>query len=81
MRRHWYASVKLIFAGVIVVSMVFVMFLSRSTVVGQGKADRNDSVLKNAQELIDKGRQTFRYDTFGDEAPRTTPVTRALAGG
>src|SRR5262245_22130761 len=31
-------------------------------------ADDVDPVVAKATQLIDEGRQTFRYDTFGDEA-------------
>ncbi|MBK5290611.1 MAG: hypothetical protein JJE04_02820 [Acidobacteriia bacterium] len=34
----------------------------------QSEADRRDPVLRNAERLIDAGREIFRYDTFGDEA-------------
>ena len=29
---------------------------------------RADTALKNARNMISEGRQTFRFDTFGDEA-------------
>jgi hypothetical protein len=31
------------------------------------RADGNDAVTANAQKLVEKGRQIFRYETFGDE--------------
>ena len=35
----------------------------------QGKKGKIDSqISSNAQQMIDEGRQTFRFDTFGDEA-------------
>lgn len=41
-----------------------------------------DAVHAHADQLIDEGRQTFRYDTFGDEAfwGDTIQLHRAIAG-
>jgi len=30
-------------------------------------SDMDDAILREAREQITKGRQTFRYDTFGDQ--------------
>jgi hypothetical protein len=38
---------------------------------GQGKRQaeaRTDSIIANATRMIAEGRQTFRFDTFGDES-------------
>jgi len=35
---------------------------------GRGQGNRRDPVLQNAEQLIENGREIFRYDTFGDEA-------------
>src|SRR5574341_1233875 len=39
-------------------------------------------ILKNGQQMIDEGRQTFRFDTFGDEAfwGDTLKLHQAIAG-
>ena len=61
----------LLILGLIAV-LVLVVYLSPSKVEAQGKSavvdTRKDAVLNNAQKLIDEGRETFRFDTFGDEA-------------
>jgi hypothetical protein len=50
-----------------------VVLLLASGLSYSGSYDRphrrsGDIVLDHAQRMIDQGRQTFRYDTFGDEA-------------
>jgi len=50
---------------------------------GEGKAKgTGDAVTANALQLIDQGRQTFRFDTFGDEAfwGDTLKLHQAIAG-
>jgi len=44
--------------------------------------DKKDSITQNAQRMLHEGRQTFRFDTFGDEAfwGDTLKLHRALAG-
>ncbi len=43
---------------------------STPTAVAQtpSRADQTAEVAKNAQRMLDEGKQTFRFDTFGDEA-------------
>ncbi len=45
-------------------------------------AKSNDSVLDNATKMIEQGRETFRYDTFGSEAfwGDTLQLHKAIAG-
>lgn len=42
----------------------------------------DDRILENAQQMIEEGRRTFRFDTFGDEAfwGDTLQLHRAIAG-
>jgi len=50
---------------------------------GEGKAkSTGDAVKDNALQLIDQGKQTFRFDTFGDEAfwGDTLKLHQAVAG-
>lgn len=50
---------------------------------GEGKANSTgDAVKDNALQLIDQGKQTFRFDTFGDEAfwGDTLKLHQAIAG-
>ena len=35
---------------------------------GEPRADRKDPAVRNARQLVERGREIFRYDTFGDEA-------------
>jgi hypothetical protein len=46
------------------------------------KADPGGDVARNAQRMLDEGKQTFRYDTFGDEAfwSDALQVDKAIAG-
>ena len=45
-------------------------------------AGANDVALANARRMIEEGRQTFRFDTFGDEAfwGDTLQLHQAIAG-
>jgi hypothetical protein len=47
-----------------------------------GDDERNGSQARQAQELFEEGRQTFRFDTFGDEAfwGDALQLHRAIAG-
>src|SRR6476620_1305547 len=61
----------LLFAGVIAASLGFLITRGSSTLLGQENRPVNnirESVLINAAKMIEEGRRTFRYDTFGDEA-------------
>jgi hypothetical protein len=42
----------------------------------------SDTTLSNARQMIDEGRRTFRFDTFGSKAfwGQTLQLHRALAG-
>jgi hypothetical protein len=65
------SMVHLLLAGVLGVSSLgFLLVLRPPLSVGQGNGANGsrDGVVNNAQRLIEEGRQTFRYDTFGDEA-------------
>src|SRR5678815_986072 len=59
-------------AGVAAMSLIAILMArGSSTLAQQGNRPLNDirdSVLINAEKMIDEGRRTFRYDTFGDEA-------------
>lgn len=46
------------------------------------KADPGGDIAANARRMIDEGRQTFRYDSFGDEAfwSDTLHLDKAIAG-
>lgn len=48
----------------------------------QREAVLNDQISENAQEMVEQGRQIFRFDTFGDEAfwGDTIKLHRAIEG-
>ena len=50
--------------------------------VGGSVSDFDRVIRENAQEMIEEGRQTFRFDTFGDEAfwGDTLQLHQAIAG-
>lgn len=62
------------FTGLLLVVLAIIGVLvssSTSTMGGQGTfvfRSPQDAPLSNAEKLVAEGRQTFRYDTFGDEA-------------
>src|SRR5690349_11798122 len=37
-------------------------------IANPNRADAGGDIARNAQRMLDEGRQTFRHDTFGDEA-------------
>ena len=59
-----YIAVATIFG----VSLVLVAVLARGSQNGNKQSRFLGSAETNSQELISQGRQTFRFDTFGDEA-------------
>ena len=65
-------SVMIASGCAIVISLGFfgVHSVARAQDEGDSKQQniRSDTALKNAQKMISEGRQTFRFDTFGDEA-------------
>jgi len=57
-----------VFAAVSLTFVIGLLSSSASQVTGQGNGASQDPVVANAQRLITEGRETFRADTFGDEA-------------
>src|SRR5215203_3019241 len=51
----------------IVFAVAFVVFIVGSTGAQQGKGPR-DATRVNAERMLEEGVETFRFDTFGDEA-------------
>jgi hypothetical protein len=51
-------------------------------ITGSAFAQDGDTIAENAQRMLEEGRQTFRYDTFGDEAfwGGTLKLHQAIAG-
>lgn len=62
--------------GILLISLGF------WTISQQTLAQDSDPIADNATRMIEEGRQTFRYDTFGDEAfwGDTLQLHRAIAG-
>jgi hypothetical protein len=53
----------------LVAFVIFVAALvSRSAPSAQRQASFDDQIRTHAQQMIDEGKKTFRFDTFGDEA-------------
>jgi hypothetical protein len=70
-------------SGLVIVSGLLVFF-SSSTTKGQGQGQNGrDPVLQTAERLVTEGRDTFRFDTFGDEDfwGGTLQLHRAIEGG
>jgi hypothetical protein len=78
MSRRPYLALLLL--GLITV-LGLVLSLGSSKAAAQGNSKKH-SVLENAQKLIDEGQETFRFDTFGDEAfwGGTLRLHEAVAG-
>ncbi|HEV2117636.1 MAG TPA: hypothetical protein VGR48_16500 [Terriglobales bacterium] len=79
--RRLRVAVLLALAGAIVAAY---SLRTRVTVGAQSAGTQIDAaVVKNAARLLDQGRHTFRYDTFGDQDfwGGTLQLHRALEGG
>lgn len=70
--------------AVIVGSSLGAAFLTLATAVAQtpSRADPGGDVATNARRMLDEGKQTFRFDTFGDEAfwSGALKLEKAIAG-
>jgi cytochrome c peroxidase len=64
--------------GVSILLISFGFWVTNQPVVAQD----SDPIIENAQRMIEEGRQTFRYDTFGDEVywGDTLKLHQAIAG-
>jgi hypothetical protein len=51
-------------------------------IANPNRADAGGDIARNAQRMLDEGRQTFRHDTFGDEAfwSGALQLDKAIAG-
>jgi hypothetical protein len=65
-----------------VVSISSLVIVSGAVAQGTSRGDQSAEISKNAQRMLSEGKQTFRYDTFGDEAFWTDAlqIHRAVAG-
>jgi len=62
-------SISTVFLMATVASILGLPFWAMSQNSGRGPArDFDDVIQRNARQFIEQGRQTFRFDTFGDEA-------------
>ena len=55
-------------AGIFLLGMVVLFALMVPRVRSQSTNEGRDNIAANAIRLVDRGRRTFRFDTFGDEA-------------
>src|SRR5262245_17436383 len=65
-QRSTFAFARLLLVAASAIAIIVVVPWSASRMEGQGNG--KDPVVSNAEKLINEGRQTFRFDTFGDEA-------------
>jgi hypothetical protein len=54
--------------GVLLVFSAVLLLIGLAGLASPTLAQSDDPILENAQRMIEEGRQTFRFDTFGDEA-------------
>ena len=66
----------------VAVTLVFLGVKSDAQSGKSGKTTSNDQTDANAQRMMEEGKQTFRFDTFGDEAfwSDALQLHRAIAG-
>jgi hypothetical protein len=67
---------------VVAVTLVFLGVKSDAQSGKSGKGTSSDQTDANAQRMLEEGKQTFRFDTFGDEAfwSDALQLHRAIAG-
>ena len=78
---------KFVFVGVLVclsILLISVAFwgMTQPVIAQDADPEGEDPIAENAQRMIEEGRQTFRYDTFGDEVfwGDTLQLHQAIAG-
>ena len=55
-------------ASIAAIGLVVVWTSKGLRAQGEPPAERKDPAVRNAEQLVERGREIFRYDTFGDEA-------------
>src|SRR5262245_44268636 len=63
--RHRFLAISIAFAPLLILSGMAISLRSPSLAARTPSADA--AINDHARELLEKGRQVFRYDTFGDE--------------
>src|SRR6185436_7863595 len=73
------SMIKLVRVGIVISTLAALLAVA---VAKDSASTPSDSVLDHAAQMIEQGRQTFRYDTFGSEAfwTDTLQLQRAIAG-
>jgi hypothetical protein len=68
--------------GMLTACGIFLVAVGLWNITQQVSAQDSDPIADNAQRMIEEGRQTFRYDTFGDEVfwGDTLQLHQAIAG-
>ena len=57
-----------VFVAIVMVAALVMLSLSAARAKHKSSADFLGNAQENAQDLVEQGRQIFRFDTFGDEA-------------
>ena len=57
----------LVLAAVVTVALGYFAAASRAQLSGQKSQDFDRQISENAHQMMEQGKQIFRYDTFGDE--------------
>jgi hypothetical protein len=66
MNNSRWVALRILFASL---ALIVVLAFGRKAIAAHdGDDPQTDAAIQNAQRLVNQGRQTFRYDTFGDEA-------------
>ena len=60
----------------------FIQCTQSSTAQQKTEQDKEDATLANATKMLEEGKQTFRFETFGDESYWTDALqlNKAIAG-
>jgi hypothetical protein len=82
MKKNFRVSAIVAIVSVVVVSSAFLVEIGRSQPIARDATPRPPGPEQDALQMIQEGRQTFRFDTFGDEEfwGDTLKLHQALVG-
>ena len=83
MKKHSTVLVLLSLLFIVTISMSLIQCTnSTSAQTSTAKKESDDPISENAKQMLAEGKQTFRFETFGDEAYWTDALqlNKAIAG-
>lgn len=82
MKKHSIVLVLLSLIFIVTISMSFIQCTNSTAQTSASKNETDDPIFDNAKQMLAEGKQTFRFETFGDETYRTDALqlNKAIAG-